>query len=207
MGKQSKLLLVKSIFEPDENGLSDWKTREELSTTELKLSNNGNSRYGIMYGVSQYEWKIKRKNDTATGRIEKIRTTGLNDNDSSSRPISRAIRAHFKGHNCVVCATSEIIIDHKNDLYNDPRVLNKDTQVPDDFQPLCNACNLRKRAVCTKTKEEGKRFGATNIPQFAIFGIDFIQGDETYDENDPNAMVGTYWYDPVKFMEYIKLNT
>ena len=207
MGKQSKLLLVKSIFKPDENGLSEWKTREELSTTELKLSNNGNSRYGIMYGVSQYEWEIKRKNDKATGIIEKIRTTGLNDNDSSSRPISRAIREHFKGHKCVVCATSEIIIDHKNDLYNNPRVLNKDTQVPDDFQPLCNACNLRKRAVSTKTKEEGKRFGATNIPQFAIFGIDFIQGDETYDENDPNAMVGTYWYDPVKFMEYIKLNT
>ena len=65
MGKQSKLLLVKSIFKPDENGLSEWKTREELSTTELKLSNNGNSRYGIMYGVSQYEWEIKRKNDKA----------------------------------------------------------------------------------------------------------------------------------------------
>ena len=53
-------------------------------------------------------------------------------------------------------------------------------------------------------KEEGKRFGATNIPQFAIFGIDFIQGDETYDENDDLCR---NLFMTVKFMEYIKLNT
>lgn len=34
--------------------------------------------------------------------------------------------------------------------------------------------------------------------------IDFISGDETFDTNDPNAMVGTYWYDPVAFMKHIK---
>ena len=40
---------------------------------------------------------------------------------------------------CIVCGSaSDIVIDHKNDLYNDPRVLNSDTQVPDDFQTLCS---------------------------------------------------------------------
>ena len=36
--------------------------------------------------------------------------------------------------------------------------------------------------------------------------IDFIEGDETFDKNDKNAMVGTYWYDPVRFMNYIKMS-
>jgi hypothetical protein len=40
-----------------------------------------------------------------------------------------------------------------------------------------------------------------------IFGIDFIEGDdETYDSSDINAMKGTFWYDPVIFMETIKQN-
>ena len=37
------------------------------------------------------------------------------------------------------------------------------------------------------------------IPQLSVFEIDFIQGDETYDETNPETLVGTYWYDPVEF--------
>ena len=39
------------------------------------------------------------------------------------------------------------------------------------------------------------------IPQLAPFKVDFIEGDETYDETDVDALVGTYWYDPVEFMK------
>ncbi len=34
----------------------------------------------------------------------------------------------------------------------------------------------------------------------AIFGVDFTEGDETYDPEDINAMKGTFWYDPIAFM-------
>jgi hypothetical protein len=51
--------------------------------------------------------------------------------------------------------------------------------------------------------KSGKRYGATNIPSLSVFGVDFIQGDETFDINDPNAMVGTYWYDPIAFIKEI----
>ena len=38
-------------------------------------------------------------------------------------------------------------------------------------------------------------------------GIKFTQGDETYDSSDPNALVGTYWYDPISFGKAcLKLN-
>ena len=55
-----------------------------------------------------------------------------------------------------------------------------------------------------KMKETGIRYGATNIPILKMFGIDYIHGDTSYDINDPNTMVGTYWYDPVKFMETLQ---
>jgi hypothetical protein len=63
---------------------------------------------------------------------------------------------------------------------------------------------LQKRQISKKTKEIGKRIGATTIPSLAIFGVDFIEGNETFDETNINAMVGTYWYDPVEFMKKIK---
>ena len=81
--------------------------------------------------------------------------------------------------------------------------MNINTQTKEDFQPLCNSCNLRKRQVCKKSKELGKRYKATKIPILKIFGIDFIKGDETLDLHNPNAMEGTYWYDPIEFMKVI----
>ena len=60
---------------------------------------------------------------------------------------------------------------------------------------------MKKREICRKTKETGIRYKATNIPQLATFGIDYTKGDETFDINDPNALVGTYWYDPVEFLK------
>jgi hypothetical protein len=105
---------------------------------------------------------------------------------------------------CVNCGTSnELCIDHKNDLYNDEKVLNVNTQEVEDFQYLCNHCNIVKREVCQKTRKTCKRFGATNIPKLEHIGIDFIEGDEKIDFDNPNAMVGTYWYDPVAFMNFI----
>jgi hypothetical protein len=106
---------------------------------------------------------------------------------------------------------SNLVCDHKNDLYNDKRVLNTITQTIDDFQSLCNHCNLVKRQVSKDTKITKKKYGATNIPHLKEFGIDFISGVETLIETidgkpNINAMVGTFWYDPIEFMKKIKEN-
>jgi 5-methylcytosine-specific restriction endonuclease McrA len=122
----------------------------------------------------------------------------------TQRPIRADIRATVCAKSCVVCGTNATICDHKNDLYNDPRVLSTATQTLDDFQPLCNHCNLQKRQVAKKTRSSGKRYGATNIAQLTLFGIDFLEGGETFDPADPKAMVGTYWYDPVAFLAEVK---
>ena len=124
--------------------------------------------------------------------------------DQFVRIYKNFIRMNLNGK-CVVCGcTSNLVTDHKNDLYNDPRVLNTQTQTKEDFQCLCTHCNLQKRQIAIKTRKTEKRYGAINIPSVAIYGIDFINGDENYNVTDINAMVGTYWYDPVAFMEFIR---
>ena len=124
---------------------------------------------------------------------------------TSTRSIRDDIRKEILQRPCVSCGTnSRIEVDHKNDLYNDPRVLCLSTQELNDFQPLCKHCNDQKRQVIKRTKETGRRYAATNIPALAPFGIDFIKGDETYDPEDIHAMEGTYWYDPVEFATKIK---
>ena len=196
---------VDKIFKPDDTGKSRWVLREELVGTTLELSANGNSRHGIFFADNRFIWEKKIRSK----KVSMIRTNGFSDKYlyGHSRPIRKDIREHHLKTGCVACGTtSNLIVDHKNDLYNDERVLIAETQTIDDFQCLCNACNLIKRQVIKKTKETGVRYGATNIPMLKIFGVDFTQGDETFDPADIEAMVGTYWYDPIAFMAYIKKN-
>tara|TARA_B100000676_G_C17884333_1_gene735649 strand:- start:178 stop:909 length:732 start_codon:yes stop_codon:yes gene_type:complete len=151
--------------------------------------------------IKQIE-EFKKHLPKKTGAIVGYKIHGLRSTSHSyDHPIRKDIRTHFKGKPCVFCGQKGDCVDHKNDLYNDTRVLSEDTQTESDFQSTCNACNTIKRGHSYKTKLSGKRFPATNIPSLAVFEIDFLIGDESYDKDDPNALVGTYWYDPVAFME------
>lgn len=201
----SKKALVDNIFKPNKDGVSEWISREELSSTPLALSKNGNMRHGVLFGVNYYNWEVERGNRR---EISKMRTNGLSERSliSTTRPIRKDIDKYHKEMGCVVCGSHcDLVTDHKNDLYNDPRVLNIETQTIYDFQCLCTHCNLQKRQIAKKTRETCKRIGATTIPSLRVFGIDFIEGDDTYDEKDIYAMKGTYWYDPVAFMEHIRM--
>jgi hypothetical protein len=52
-------------------------------------------------------------------------------------------------------------------------------------------------------KETGKRPSALQHPLFQHLGIDFIHGDENFDINDPDTLVGTLWYDFLYFIKNI----
>ena len=136
-----------------------------------------------------------------------IKICGLLDGNSA-RPIRKSIRDALKNLPCVTCgSTSNIEIDHKNGLCNNPLVMSAKTQVQSDFQPLCKHCNDQKRETYNQMKKTGIRHPATMIPCLKVFGVDYIAGNQTFQLNDPNAMVGTYWYDPVKFMEELSQKT
>lgn len=203
--RSKKQKLIDHVFKPDsDTGISEWKTRDELSKAGLELGSNGAQRHGTFFGDKRYKWEKKSGKGNKTIAL---RTVGKNEVKliQKNHPIREDIKKYHSKSPCVVCGTkTDIICDHKNDLYNDARVLNAQTQTIQDFQPLCTHCNLQKRQIARNTRKTKKRYGGTNIPIIAVFGIDFIEGDETYDENDINAMRGTYWYDPVAFMQHIK---
>ena len=156
------------------------------------------------------EYKKKRKEEglkCSQGVIGFIIHAENNDKQNK-RPIRKDIKKFHSQFPCITCGATKTICDHKNDLYNDPRVLDMKTQTKDDFQPLCNDCNLRKRAVSMKTVKDKKRQPPA-AAWLAVNGcIEFIYGDETFDPKDPQAMVGTFWYDPIAFgKECFKINS
>ena len=163
-----------------------WNTNEIDIETVNKTFTRYNSSYEKMSGKS----------------IRYVKIFGLKENPDESRYIRKDIRDFYKNKSCSSCGSSrDLVCDHKNDLYNDSRVLNSKTQTLDDFQCLCNSCNLRKRDFCIKMKKTGKRIGISSInPSLSCFN-DFNKGDDTYDPNDINALLGTYWYDPIDFIK------
>ena len=119
--------------------------------------------------------------------------------NNQKRPISKNIHKEITSLSCVMCGTHSTICDHKNDLYNDIRVLSLETQLIGDFQPLCNHCNLQKRQVCKKEEETEKLFSAKNIHRYKIYPFEFPWEKKVFDRNDINCKNGTYWFDPVEF--------
>lgn len=193
--------------EASETGVSTWKTIDEIKQVGLKWSRNGNQRHGKFFGIEEFLWDTKRDKRRA---VTHIRTIGLDPDVErakllANRPIAKRIREHFKNHSCVACGSNKsLVVDHKNDLYDDSRVISTEKQLISDFQCLCTKCNLIKRQVCVKTREENKRQPAP----FQLLQVGcpaFIEGDETFDENGL-GMKGTYWYDVQAYNEYCRKN-
>jgi 5-methylcytosine-specific restriction endonuclease McrA len=181
--------------ESKRKGKSNWYTTEQIVSSGLPWTKNGNQRHGKFFGLTSYIWE-KELNKR---KVIKIRTVGFDPDQEAAillknRPIAKRIYEHFKGQCCIACGSNkEMIVDHKNDLYNDQRVHNKETQLISDFQPLCNNCNLKKRADCNKTKKLKKRQPAP-FQCIKMGGSEFIEGDETFDP-EGLGLRGTYWYD------------
>lgn len=118
-----------------------------------------------------------------------------------SRPIRKDIKDIILNNPCVSCGSNnDIVCDHKNDLYNDQRVLNIKTQRLEDFQPLCNHCNLQKRQICKEERTIKKLYSGKNIPHLRIYNFIFPWELKKYDEKNPLLKIDTYWYDPVHFV-------
>ena len=98
-------LLVEEIFKPDDKGNSEWKTRDEIDLTGLKLCKNGNIRHNIPW-TDKYIWEIIRINNKPRGKPIRFRTIGLSKNKLDQRPINNKIREKLLNEfkNCRHCA-------------------------------------------------------------------------------------------------------
>jgi hypothetical protein len=135
--------------------------------------------------------------------VEYIQFFGLaTEYEDTKAPIRADIRRTICAMPCSNCGTqNDIQCDHKNDLYNDPRVTSLDTQTVDDFQPLCRHCNGVKREVKARMLDTKKRYGASQLG----FPVDFTHGDDTLDLTNPMWYVGTYWGDCLAFKRVLTL--
>jgi 5-methylcytosine-specific restriction endonuclease McrA len=125
--------------------------------------------------------------------------------NSQKRPIAKSIHKEITSLSCVICGTHNTICDHKNDLYNDLRVLSLETQLISDFQPLCNHCNLQKREISKKEKQENKIYSAKNILSYKSFPFIFPWEYKNFIIDDITTKVDTYWYSPVEFNRKVYL--
>ena len=116
------------------------------------------------------------------------------------RPIQKSIQKDITKNSCVVCGTNTgVVCDHKNDLYNDLRVLKIITQTKDDFQPLCNHCNLQKWQICKEEEHNQRLYSAKNISCYRQYSFEFPWEKKAYDKQSVCCKKDTFWYDPIEF--------
>ena len=110
--------------------------------------------YSVIYADFKYKTYSENNEDCSilcskiskfTNKFNKKGIIGIyihskRENMKFNYPIKKSINIFIKSLSCVVCGS-----DHKNDLYNDISVLDIRTQCINDFQPLCNHCNLQKK--------------------------------------------------------------
>jgi hypothetical protein len=208
-------VLVEEIFSPDIEGISEWKSREYINTTGLKLGDNGNIRNNTPWS-NKYKWDIKRKGDIPNGRPLEFRTIGFDTKIRSNRPIRSDIRANLllRYPYCLHCHTYKTLcIDHKNDDYDEERVLDRFAQNEDDFQVLCNKCNKDfKHQDHVKEKKTGRLF---SVKDRQIFMFDTFNYPWEIRCCDSEVMKYykqyTYWYDIEDFRRkreiYVKMRS
>jgi hypothetical protein len=191
--------LALELFNPDENGVSRWVSKNELNGKYIKLyPNNGNPWYrnpGLSHLI--FEKKIVDK-------VIHWRFNGFEEK-SSSRPIRKDIRDEILKRPCAHSGFKEtknnkLVVDHKNGRYNDDMVLSLDSQDINDFQPTTNQFNLFKRTHCNNVCiKYNIRFDAKQLG----YDISFTEGNEKYD----GTCKGCYLYDCLDFKRKIsKIN-
>ena len=116
------------------------------------------------------------------------------------RPIRADIRKALSKCACAHCGSSAgVVVDHKNDMYNDPRVLCTRTQTLSDFQALCTHCNLQKRQVAKRERETGRIYSAKNIPMYRAIPYEIPWEKYAFDLKAPLCKSESFWYDPAEF--------
>ena len=173
---------------------------------------NKKFNYSVIYSKkSPKKYSENEEDEIPTEMLEKFldvnKGTGIigiyvysKRSNNQKRPINKMIHKEVTSNSCVVCGSnSDVICDHKNDLYNDERVLNSTTQVLGDFQPLCNHCNLQKRQICKEEEQNQRIYSAKNIQRYKKYRFDFPWEKKVFDRTDIYCKNDTYWFDPVEF--------
>ncbi len=202
MSKSKKELFLE-LAQPDKTGVSRWVSVTEFIGKYQGLwgvgvpGSNGGTWCGGNSSLAK-EFNLEFVYRKAQGNpIDRIRLNGYKTRGVFNQSIRQDIKNYYKQQCCAMCGArgnsenTQIEVDHKDGRKDDLRVSDSNTQILDDFQALCKACNDKKRQICKKCKESGYRFDATKIPGNYY---SFYDGEAEYD-----GCVGCYQYDPIQY--------
>jgi len=176
---KKNLKKVLDLFQPNENGQSDWVSVKSVRDAGLSWSDNGNVRRGVALGVSEYNWEFKRLNGRHNGTILEMRLDGKNNSLSFNQRIRKDIIDELRkkttsnfAPNCIVpLVENDKEIDHRwgrKDHLKYEYISDIKLQTIDDFQLLSHSHNQFKREQCVKCKNTNIRYPTPNNQPYAI---------------------------------------
>tara|TARA_Y100000389_G_C17443718_1_gene510264 strand:+ start:207 stop:1043 length:837 start_codon:yes stop_codon:yes gene_type:complete len=205
------LKIFEQLFTPDKDGKTKRILREELYNTRIALTSNGNMRH------NRPPWDPKGKYiyyiEKEGVKVIAITAIGFSNSETDNHPISATTKEYFKKNYkyCLNCGThSNLVIDHKNDLYNNKRILDTKSQKFYDFQRLCNKCNNHlKHSTHERERKSGKLHKARDVGKFQRDNFDYPwekalteykeideEGNKAYIQEERHCCkYYTYWYD------------
>lgn len=167
---------VVNLFQPDDDGYSEYFSVDNVINAGLSWSNNGNVRRGVAFGVNEYNWDFKRASNR---RIIEMRLIGYNNSLSFNQRVRKDIVDELRkksvsnfAPDCIVpLVESDKEIDHRWGRKDSPKyeyISDVNKQSIDDFQLLSHSHNQFKREQCVKCKETNLRYSPPNHKEFKI---------------------------------------
>lgn len=198
--KLTKNNLFLELAEPaQETGISRWVSVNEFVGRYANLKFGNGADWARSDGALAKTYNLERdKSITAGISIDRIKLNGYRLDETGSQQIRADIRKEIRKRRCVVLGTSNPEVDHKNGRKNDLRVMNVETQVLDDFQPLSKAANDAKRQFCKECRDTENRYDAQKLG----YSISFTEGELVYENK--LGCIGCFWYDPIDFRKNLK---
>lgn len=159
------LTKVINLFCPNENGVSDWITIEQVIDAGLKWTSNGNVRRNVAFNVTEFYWEF----DKVKNKIERMRLIGVNDELAFQQRIRKDIvdelrqqrKSNFAPDCIVDLVDNDKEIDHRWGRKDDLQFIHigdVKNQSIDDFQLLSHSHNQFKRQKCKECVSTNVRF-------------------------------------------------
>jgi len=194
----TKTELFLKLANPNKDGISRWVSISEFIGKYSDLTFGNGASWARKESTLAKKYVIEfDKSKTPGNSIDRIRLNGFN-NDKFSQHIRSDIKKAIKSQRCVILGTSNPEVDHKNGMKNESRVMKNEDQKLSDFQPLSKAANDAKRQFCKECKKTKIRYDAKKLG----YPMSYYAGEARHN-NEENACIGCYWYDPLEFKRHL----
>ena len=198
--------LFLKLANPDSNWVSRWVMKNEFIWEYAPLYFDNWFPWGRGSSQIRKEFIVEVDRSHSSGnRIDAIRLNGFNKNNWINQAIRKDIISQITKQRCVVLGTHtsgdyKTAPDHKDWRKDDPRVMNTQTQLISDFQPLSKPANDAKRQFCKECKATWDRYDAKKL----WYTVSVIKGKIKYEK--PLGCEWCFWHDPIEFRKNLKLS-